>query len=168
MATSSGRSPGTTTDTFVPAELECALKPLANEKVSTVNFELERYEKTRKSQGPDRAGLVYYFPLLSIILDYCPKGLPRTSLLKTVWLNLNKHYDIMTPSSAKTYRGNFEDWADIAVERICVACRHVRDLAASQTTFVDAKLKALMNKIDTSTMRIFGYSYYQYHEINCI
>ena len=153
---STGRSSGTTTDSFVPVELEAALVPLANKKVPDVDFEFERYEKTRKSQGPDRAGLVYYFPLLSILLDYCPKGLPKPSLLKIVWLSLNKTYGIMGEASKKLYRGNYDEWAEKTVEKLAVALRHVRDLAASQTSFVDPKLQTLMGKIDTTGLPLIA------------
>ena len=77
MATLSGRSPGTTTDTFVPAELESALAPLANEKVSTVDFELERYEKNSQKprSRPRRPRLL--LPVAFHHLGLLPQGAPE-------------------------------------------------------------------------------------------
>ena len=143
-----GRARGTHSDNFVPAELLEKLRPLANQKKPACDFELERYQKTKRTQAPDRQGLVEYAPLLSPILDLCPRGQPKGILLKIVMAKLNDDFDVMTTLSKNTYKGNHSAWCDNAVEKISVACRHVRELAMSRTEYVAPALKALMDKID--------------------
>ena len=142
-----GRAHGTHGDQFEPAELEAALKPLARDKQPPCDFELEQYEKTKRSQGPDRIGLVHYFPLLSVILEFAPRGLPLKSLLRIVWNNLNTDFSIMTTASKEYYKGRVHEWLDMVTDRITIACRHIRDLASSQTRYADAKLTQLMDML---------------------
>ena len=136
-----GRAYGTINDRFCPEKLEDALKPLANMVKRPCDLELEKYEKTKRTQGPDRDGLVEYYPVLSIILQFAPRGLPQKSLLEIVIVNLQNLYGIMAEASQATYKGHYEDWVDKVTSKICIACRHVRDLAMSGTTYVDKKTR---------------------------
>ena len=142
-----GRSSGTTSDRFDPALLEEALQPLASQKKPVCDFEMQNYSKSTRSQGPDRKGLIEYAPVLSVILRFAPKGLPLKSLLMITISSLHAEYDIMTLASKNMYKHTAE-WVDYAANRLSVACRHVRDLALSETVYVDKSLKALMDLID--------------------
>ena len=41
-----------------------------------------------------------------------------------------------------------EDWLDACTDRLCTACRHLRDLAKSRTKYVTMNLKTLMDMVD--------------------
>ena len=108
------------------------------------DFGFDQYHKKR-SQGPDRDGLVFYFVYLEIILSLCPKGLPLKSLVMIVLGELDRKHDIR---SALTKTLSQSDFLDKVSDRICVACRHVRDLSKSMTEFLHPKLKELVQLIE--------------------
>ena len=47
----------------------------------------------------------------------------------------------------KNQKKSIDDWLDDTCDRICTACRHLRDLAKSKTRFVSTKLKKLMASV---------------------
>ena len=75
-----------------------SLDVLARDRACGFDWELNQYDKQRRCQGPDRAGMVVYVPLLKVILQHCPGGRPAFVQLRDVWLALLEKYDIMDGS----------------------------------------------------------------------
>ena len=134
-----GRAQGTSCDRFDPGELEHLLEPHAKLKQPSCDFGFEDYGKKR-SQGPDREGLLKYAVLLELILSLCPRGLPMKSLVMITLSELDRKHNVRTEL---TKQQKEQDWLDKTSDRICTAARHVRDLAKSRTTYLHPKLKEL-------------------------
>ena len=74
------------------------LEKYARMKACGWDWELSYYAKTRRSQGPDHAGLLRYVKLIGVMLVFLPNACPLPLQIQEVWLWLQRHYDIMSPS----------------------------------------------------------------------
>ncbi len=70
---------GTLTEEFDAGALGLKFRSLT--KNPKANWDFAKYTKTRRSQGPDVMGLNLFAEILDVILETCPKGLPRSTLL---------------------------------------------------------------------------------------
>ena len=77
----------------------CGGQPETN---CSFDWSLKTYTKTRRSQGPNREGLIRNKKLLAKILEAAPTGRPGLIVLKESWLHLHRKYNIMDkrPTSA--------------------------------------------------------------------
>ena len=142
--------PRSSTTKFPVADLVETLSVHAQLKHCGFDFELSNYSKTRRSQGPDRAGLLHYHILLQGVLKHAPNGFPNHMILKETWLALNKKYDIMD-QHLKLSGMALPAWADSCADSVCRACRHVVDLSRSGTDFLHPDVKALADSIREET-----------------
>ena len=142
-----GRVPGTCGDNFSVDKLVADLQPWANLKKCPFDWELQRYAKSRKSQGPDRAGLHFYAPLLSVVLKHAPHGYPSVVLLKMVWKELEAQHKIMHPELRKNKADRIDVWTSDCVDKICIALKHVVDLKKTNTIYVTKEVQQLMDLV---------------------
>jgi hypothetical protein len=140
-----GRRHGTTNNRFDPEALTSALKPMAELKKPPCDFEFEVYGKTRRAQAPDREGLEHYAPLLTILVKFATRSLPLKAHLKIVWLQLQNEHQIKSKLHENL---SSTDWVDMCVDRVSIACNHLRALTQSRTIYVSQTLKALMALVD--------------------
>ena len=119
----------TSNDLFYKAALYEALKVFAMLKKLAWDWEFLEYGKSRRSQGPDREGLEYYFEVLQAVLKFAPKGFPSLALLKLVWTQLNEKHNVMAEEVKAKYKQKGIDlWASDACDKLRVMCSHVVDL----------------------------------------
>ena len=122
------KRPRTPNDAFDVQVLINALTPYAQMKVTPWgDWEMSRYTKARKSQGPDRDGLVRYGVLMTKVLEVCPHGFPLFARLREVFLYLQSKYSIMDPvlvSLGKTTTS----WAEGCAESLRLLLKHCVDL----------------------------------------
>ena len=138
----------TSNDLFCKAALYEALKVFAMLKKLAWDWDFLEYGKSRRSQGPDREGLEYYFEVLQAVLKFAPKGFPSLALLKLVWTQLNEKHNVMAEEvKAKYKQKGIDSWASDACDKLRVMCSHVVDLKKSGTTFLSPKLEALVTLI---------------------
>jgi len=136
----------TQNDVLDCVELGKHLEPYAKLKTAPWDWEVARYGKTRRSQGPDRQGLEAYDKLLQVILLAAPTGHPPLYRLREVWVWLHKEHNIMASDIQK--RGMpVSDWASQSADNIRLMCKHLLDLRASRTTFLSPTLAALVGMI---------------------
>ena len=121
-----------------------SLRPYAKLKQPPSDWELSRYAKCRRSQAADRAGLITYIWLLTIIVDHAPKCLPPHVALRDVYLELQRDHGIKDPHLA---RQSDLSWADQCADAIKIAMKHLQDVAKSRSAFLPAPLKALVAKV---------------------
>ena len=121
---------------FSVTDLCDLLSPYAALKVPPFSdWECSLYAKSRRVQGPDRAGLETYHTLIKSVLLVCPSGRPSHVRLRETWLFLNKKHAIMH----RDLLGLGKDptsWADEVADRLKLMLRHVLDLAQSRSSFV--------------------------------
>ena len=98
------------------------------------DFEMSRYNKPKRSQAPDRQGLITYYTLLSTILSYSPSGFPNFTSLKDVILQLNAKYRVRSPDVLASKSDAC--WAEDCANSMRVALKHVVDLKRSRTQFL--------------------------------
>ena len=133
------------TDRFDGAALLADLEPYARDKLCSWDWELTSYSKTRRSQAPDRAGMVAHRELLSCILRHSPAGFPNFTLLRDCWLELNKRFEIRSKGVLASKQDI--EWASDAADAIRLMCKHVVDLRRSGTQFVSSEISALIELI---------------------
>ena len=123
------------------------LTPYAKLKVPPfADWEGSFYAKSRRGQGPDRAGLKTYHTLLKSILLVCPSGFPSHVRLRETWLYLNKRHGIMHPELVALCKDPIA-WADELADRFKLMLKHVVDLSDSRSTFVTPPVKELMSMV---------------------
>jgi len=112
-----------------------ALTSFARVKDCPFDWELASYSKTKRSQGPDREGLVMYAPLLRKVLSVAPGGFPSFSLLREALVLLDEKFDIMDPRlrAAKKVRA---DWASDSADAVRRALRHVVEIKRWKSPFM--------------------------------
>jgi hypothetical protein len=142
-----GRKSGTTADTFDVDFMVEQLVPYARLKDCPFDWELSNYAKSRRTQGADRDGLAFYHILLCIVLTLAPLGYPALGLLKIVWSELQKKFNIMSKELTAVYDGKLDSWSSLCCERVRLACRHVVDLKRSKTTWVGKEVKSLLDLV---------------------
>ena len=142
-----GRQPGACGDKIDVNLLVDDLTPLANQKRCGFDWELAKYGKSSKQQGPDREDIQTYHKLLEIILRHAPYGFPSTVGLKLTWRQLHEDYKIMDPKLIHKYEGKLDAWATECADKISIACKHVADLKRSKTAYVTKEVKALMDQV---------------------
>ena len=140
------RSPRSGTDKFSVTDMVEALTPLANMKKCPIDWELGRYTKTKRSQGPDRDGLCFYSPLLSQILRFAPGCYPSVVLLREVFLILDNDMGIMS-AELRAANKNRNDWAAESADAVRRALKHLLEIKRSQTPFLVPMLKALVDRV---------------------
>ena len=131
-------------DAFDSRAMLADLDGFARDRACCFDWEVSQYDKHRRSQGPDRAGLEMYKPLLLIILKHCPRGRPAFVQIRDIWLALLEKFDIMD-RSLSARRLSPDVWATDAANRIRIMLKHVLDLKASGTAFVPLKLQELLD-----------------------
>ena len=131
-------------DDFSVTDLIRDLTPHARDKACTWDWECACYSKRRRSQAADREGLEKYAPLLRIILQHAPGGLPSLVRLREVWLHLHKAYGIMADDLAKTSTSP-EVWANECGDLVRLMLSHLKELKSSGTTFVTPVVASLMD-----------------------
>ena len=115
----------------------------ANRKDCSFDWSLKSYTKTRRSQGPDRDGLIKNKNLLAKILEVAPTGRPRLIALKETWLHLHRKYDIM---GKETHLG-VDDWAVECLDRVRLAFKHLLDLRDSGSKWIAPEIAELLRKL---------------------
>ena len=146
MASKSTRKPRTATDRFDGQSLLDDLRAFARLKDLGWDWELSNYAKLKRSQAPDRAGLESYAELMLVVLKHAPRGFPNHMLLRDVWLELDKQYNIRDSRIPATTRQL--DWANNCAEAVRTASRHVVDLRRSRTRFLSSTLQQLVDSVD--------------------
>ena len=129
-------------DDFVVSDLVEALTAYARDKACGWDWACGFYSKRRRAQGPDREGLEKYSPLLSIVLDHAPGGLPSLVRLREVWMYLDSKFGIMAVDLLKA--GKPTVWANESGDIVRLMLVHLRSLKTSGTSWLTPGLKALV------------------------
>jgi hypothetical protein len=139
------KKPRTSNDIFCPVALFEALKVFAMLKKLAWDWEFLNYAKSRRSQGPDREGLEYYFEVLQAVLKFAPGAFPSLALLRLTWAQLHDNFDVMADEvKAKYKKSGVQAWATDAGDKMRIMCSHLVDLKKSGSTFLSPKLQALV------------------------
>ena len=93
---------------------------LAKLKDSGFNWLGEDYEKTKRSQGPDRQGLKVYAAPLAKLIRLAPSGFPRHVSLRNALKALDSKHKIKP-------NGSGSNWADTAAFQWGVMAKHLVD-----------------------------------------
>lgn len=137
----SPRAPRGVNDVFFSvSDLFDSLSVLAKNRDCTVDWQLSTYVKTRRSQGPDKEGLVTHGQLLAIILSHAPGGRPGQVALLDTWMALHRRYGIGP-------RVNPEVWADKCAVKIRLALKHLLDIKASPPKSIPPEICMLLDKV---------------------
>jgi hypothetical protein len=137
--------PRSCNDVFDISAMVEALRPAALAREPPwPDWQLARYGKVRRSQAPDREGLLQYRSLLDIILGFAPGCYPSHKLLREVWMELDRCHGIKGQACSSLPVGS---WADSAADAIRIAMRHLLEIHRSRTTFVPMELKKLLAKV---------------------
>ena len=140
----SRKRPRSNTTRFSVTALFDDLSGLANLKKGGCDFEFTLYGKERRSQAADRDGLVKYKPILMKVLLHAPNCYPNHMLLKAVWIELQKKFNIQSKEMGDM---SLADWAEECTGTLRVMCRHVLDIYRSGTEFVCSDMKAMMELV---------------------
>ena len=124
--------------------MEEALAAFARRKDCPWDWEMGEYSKTKRSQGPDRDGLVRYAGLLKVVIQFDPYCFPSHVLLREVWSNLDAAWSIKCPLLKASGKSTF-DWSIECADVVRRACKHVVEIKRSKTTFLPAALKELVD-----------------------
>lgn len=138
----SPRAPRGLNDAFSVSDLVASLSELAKDRDCCEDWQLSTYVKTRRSQGPDKEGLVAHARLLGIILDHAPGGRPGQVALKDAWMALQRRYAIQGTDTAHT-----EVWADKCALKIRLALKHLLDIRAARPKSLAPEICMLMDKV---------------------
>ena len=122
------------------------LAPHAKLKDPCFDWGILQYGKQRRSQGPDREGLLAYHGLLRVILAHAPGALPGLSALREVWLWLHRQFKIMDPSLIASGKDP-NVWAAEAADTIKLMCKHVWDLKVSASPYAPPEVLELINMV---------------------
>ena len=71
-----------------------ALSALASLRDVGFDWAVLGYGKSRRSQGPDKEGIIKYFKLLHCILLLAPRGYPSLVDLRHLWCDLDRSHCI--------------------------------------------------------------------------
>eukprot|EP00959_Pyramimonas_sp_CCMP1952_P219410 4587386-Pyramimonas_sp.AAC.1 len=136
----------TPNDHFDICSMTAALAKYAKFKTCGWDWELSYYAKTRRSQGPDHAGILRYVKLLGAMMPFLPNAAPLPLQIKEVWLYLERHHQIM--SSALKATGKSQDaWATDAGNTIGIMFYHLRSYRSSNTSFLSPEVLQLVQQI---------------------
>ena len=127
-------------DVVCVSDLFASLSVLAKNRDCTVDWALSTYVKTRRSQGPDKQGLVTHVQLLAIVLSHAPGGRPGQVVLHDTWMALHRRYGI-GPTV------NPEVWADKCAVKIRLALKHLLDMIASPPKSIAPEICMLLDKV---------------------
>ena len=130
-------------DAFEVKDICHILSAEAHRKDCSCDWSLKSYTKTRRSQGPDRDGLIKNKNLLAKILEVAPTGRPGLIALKETWLHLHRKYDIM---DKETHLG-VDDWAVECSDRVRLAFKHLLDLRDSGSKWIAPEIAELLGKL---------------------
>ena len=119
------------------------LAELAKLRTPGFDWDLRAYGKSRRSQGPDRDGLMYYERLLEQVLRFAPRGFPSHVQLREAWMWLQKEHHVMACDVASS----IESWADKAAETIRLMLKHLVDIRRSGTPYLSPGLAKLVGMI---------------------
>ena len=136
----SPRAPRGVNDVLSVSDLFASLSVLAKNRDCTVDWQLSTYVKTRRSQGPDKEGLVTHGQLLAIVLSHAPGGRPGQVALQDTWMALHRRYGI-GPTV------NPEVWADKCAVKIRLALKHLLDIKASPPKSIPPEICMLLDKV---------------------
>ena len=147
----------TPNDKFDIGKLINALEPFAASKKFALDWEFEAYNKSRRSQGPDREGLEHYSKLLGTILYIAPHGFPGHQQLKATWEQLQEDYKIM----GKDVKAPIDKWSSQCADKVRLCCKHIVDLKKSDSPYMTPVLKSLVEQVVvettiTPTRRLLG------------
>ena len=133
-------------DTVSVASLCDALKAEADKKTLPWDWHISEYNKSRRSQGPDRSGLEFYLPLLCILVALAPRCQPGHICIQESWLWLHKRYRIGDGRSDELQDINV--WADTCAGRVRLMLKHLKDLRHSNTSYLSPDLLELVGRVD--------------------
>ena len=136
----------TCNDHFDVKDMCLALEPYAKLKVVDWDWDLSYYSKTRRSQGPDHAGLARYVKLLAVLQEFLPNACPLPLQIKEVWLYLHRRFRIMCPDKINAGK-SVDSWATEVGNLVGVMFSHLRSYRTSTTTFLNPEVAELVNKI---------------------
>ena len=139
-------------DRFEVSEMVDALRQFARLKDCPFDWELASYSKTKRSQGPDREGLVFYAPLLREILRFAPGCFPNFSLLREVFIMLDEEYKVMDVGLVSARKPRL-DWASEAADAVRRAMKHLLEIKRSKTTFLAPVLIELIGLVEDGAGR---------------
>ena len=142
----------TPNDHFDILAMATELTKYAKLKTCGWDWELSDYSKSRRGQGPDHAGLLRYVKLLGSMLAFLPNAAPLPLQVKEVWLYLQRHHQIMSPSLKATSKSE-DAWATDAANTVCIMFHHLRSYRSSQTTFLSPEVLGLVQKIPSEGVR---------------
>ena len=114
------RSPNDVVDV---KQLVAKLGEQAVRKDCVIDRPLSTHVKTRRSQGPDKEGLVEHAALLGIVLDFAPGGRPGAVALRDAWKALHRKYGIKQHAHLC-----LETWADRCTVKLRLALEHLIDV----------------------------------------
>jgi len=138
----------TPNDHFNVREMCDALTKFAKLKACPWDWEMSYYAKTRRSQGPDHAGLLRYVRLFAVLITFLPNGCPLPLQIKEVWMYLERHHQIMSASVRATGKSS-DAWAMDVANTVCVAFHHLRTYRTSGTSFLSPEVMEVVNKISS-------------------
>ena len=125
------------------------LAVFARDKECAFDFEFKRYGKHRRSQGPDREGLLFYKDILSVLLRHAPNGRPSLVALRECWLYLQRQYSVRAADDPPTTQLNMFDWANQCSDRARVALKHISDLKESGSSWLPPDLADLVAMVNS-------------------
>ena len=129
------------------SSLYSSLAELAKLKASSFDWGIQRYAKSRRSQGPDREGLILYEEVLDIIIRHAPACLPGHVPLRDCWKKLHREHDIKDAPDKSVMQ-----WANDAAETLRLQLKHIRSIKESGSGSLAFGLEAVLAhvKLDES------------------
>ena len=108
-----------------------SLKCLASLRTPGFDWAVREYGKSRRSQGPDNAGICKYRVLRCCILKLAPGGHPSLVDLRRLWIDLHEANGIKTEQDV-----SLEAWANQAGDAIRLMCRHLVSIKKSNSSYM--------------------------------
>ena len=122
------------------------LEKLACLKSPGLDWNISRYAKQRRSQGPDRAGLVVYKELLGVLVTFAPACQPGIAQMRDCWLELLKKYQIMDMDLVKAHK-DIVTWADECAGKARLMLKHLMALKVSGSKYIPMELQPLLQQV---------------------
>lgn len=141
----------TLTTNFDPADLYAEWKPLAELKQPGFSWAGDDYEKTRRSQGPDRDGLKLYAKPLAGLLKVAPSCYPRHLPLRDVLVLMQDKHMILDPKVLVK-----PGWADKGADKWSIMMKHLLDESKLKKRTGHVEFDDLLDKVRELCARAKG------------
>jgi len=142
---SGAMAPRARNDVFDTQALQEALSEWARRKDCPFDWEFSMYSKKRRSQGPDREGILFYKPLVMVVVQFAPTCQPGHVQLRELWLNLLKKYKIMSPELSAQHK-DVDQWASEAGDKLRLMLKHILAIKKAPR-FVSGDLQEILDMV---------------------